>query len=386
MRAKDFLSEQKHISESLNKPYPIKLEKSEFNDYDFIARLDDGTPLHIMITFYDPSQSWLVEFYRDNRQDISNTGDAFRVFATVLAAIEKVIEEENPNRITFFAEKTEDGHDAASRIKLYNRLVQRHASDLGYNAEIRDANSGQTVMYILTRKQDISESTLNEFAAFHGTFRPSLARFKPLSHFGTYESAEERLHHLKTTNPKFADVGNGYIYELDLGIQNPGVVKDYPEIRDPGPSSMKKIAVWSKDLLRDPRFSSYTGTNPINKNPNSNGKDILKHFATLADSGYWADFPYTKFISLWINFLRDVGLDGLVYSNKVENVGSKSFVTFNPDQIQIKGKPKKISVQGITEEEVTEKWSAKYKRSINCNNPKGFSQRAHCQGRKKGKK
>ena len=32
---------------------------------------------------------------------------------------------------------------------------------------------------------------------------------------------------------------------------------------------------------------------------------------------------------------------------------------------------------------VSEGWSAKYKRSINCNNPKGFSQRAHCQGRKK---
>ena len=30
-----------------------------------------------------------------------------------------------------------------------------------------------------------------------------------------------------------------------------------------------------------------------------------------------------------------------------------------------------------------EKWSEKYKRSINCNNPKGFSQKAHCQGRKK---
>lgn len=34
---------------------------------------------------------------------------------------------------------------------------------------------------------------------------------------------------------------------------------------------------------------------------------------------------------------------------------------------------------------ITEKWSQKYKRSINCNNPKGFSQRAHCQGRKKNK-
>jgi len=35
------------------------------------------------------------------------------------------------------------------------------------------------------------------------------------------------------------------------------------------------------------------------------------------------------------------------------------------------------------EEEVTEKWSEKYKKSINCSNPKGFSQRAHCQGKKK---
>lgn len=32
---------------------------------------------------------------------------------------------------------------------------------------------------------------------------------------------------------------------------------------------------------------------------------------------------------------------------------------------------------------IDEKWSKKYKRSIDCNNPKGFSQRAHCAGRKK---
>lgn len=34
-------------------------------------------------------------------------------------------------------------------------------------------------------------------------------------------------------------------------------------------------------------------------------------------------------------------------------------------------------------ESANEAWSEKYKRSINCNNPKGFSQRAHCAGRKK---
>jgi hypothetical protein len=37
----------------------------------------------------------------------------------------------------------------------------------------------------------------------------------------------------------------------------------------------------------------------------------------------------------------------------------------------------------VNETQVNEKWTAKYKKSINCANPKGFSQKAHCAGRKK---
>ena len=37
----------------------------------------------------------------------------------------------------------------------------------------------------------------------------------------------------------------------------------------------------------------------------------------------------------------------------------------------------------VSEDYVEEKWSQKYKSSINCAHPKGFSQRAHCAGRKK---
>jgi len=33
-----------------------------------------------------------------------------------------------------------------------------------------------------------------------------------------------------------------------------------------------------------------------------------------------------------------------------------------------------------------EAWSKKYKKSIDCKNPKGFSQKAHCAGRKKKNK
>lgn len=35
-------------------------------------------------------------------------------------------------------------------------------------------------------------------------------------------------------------------------------------------------------------------------------------------------------------------------------------------------------------ENMNEKWSKKYKDSINCSNPKGFSQKAHCASKKKG--
>jgi len=43
----------------------------------------------------------------------------------------------------------------------------------------------------------------------------------------------------------------------------------------------------------------------------------------------------------------------------------------------------KLMALTTEQEELDEKWSNKYKRSINCNNPKGFSQKAHCQGKKK---
>jgi len=55
----------------------------------------------------------------------------------------------------------------------------------------------------------------------------------------------------------------------------------------------------------------------------------------------------------------------------------------------ISGGPPGISVredEELDEEEVEEKWSEKYKNSIDCNNPKGFSQKAHCQGKKKESK
>lgn len=50
---------------------------------------------------------------------------------------------------------------------------------------------------------------------------------------------------------------------------------------------------------------------------------------------------------------------------------------------QIKNVLKEYLIESDQNEDLTEKWSEKYKKSINCSNPKGFSQKAHCDGKSK---
>jgi hypothetical protein len=57
----------------------------------------------------------------------------------------------------------------------------------------------------------------------------------------------------------------------------------------------------------------------------------------------------------------------------VDEIGTSDVSAYVHQVKQILGVP----------EEVNEKWSQKYKSSINCASPKGFSQKAHCAGRKK---
>ena len=54
--------------------------------------------------------------------------------------------------------------------------------------------------------------------------------------------------------------------------------------------------------------------------------------------------------------------------------------------IELLDKPRPYTYTGTEKEDksMNEKWSKKYKNSINCSNPKGFSQKAHCASKKKG--
>ena len=141
------------VAEAFNNPYKTKSEKSEYGDVDMLAKLPDGTYLSIMFNKQqddDGEEITQVEFYRNNSQEVTGEGDAQRIFATVLTAIQQYVKKYKPARLSFSASKqVEQGQNAESRAKLYDRLVQRYAKAWGYRAF--RADNGDLVIYELSR-------------------------------------------------------------------------------------------------------------------------------------------------------------------------------------------------------------------------------------------
>jgi GNAT superfamily N-acetyltransferase len=148
-----------NVAETFDQPYKGKWEKSEYGDVDLNTKLPDGTNLSIMFNNQQGDEGEevvQVEFYRNNSQEVTGEGDAQRIFATVLDAIQKYIKKYKPQRLSFSASKQIDmdaddveHFNPESRAKLYTRLVQRYAGALGYQAQHSD--EGDVVIYQLTR-------------------------------------------------------------------------------------------------------------------------------------------------------------------------------------------------------------------------------------------
>ena len=155
-----------NVNETFDKPYKIlRWEKGDYGDVDAIARLDDNTFLSIMFnkgySQGTKEEAWSVEFHRNNSQEVTGEGDAQRVFATVLGAIQTFIKKYKPNRVIFSASKeVEPGQKSQSRANLYDRLVQRYAKSWGFKAF--RADTGNKVHYELSRiNKGVAEARTN---------------------------------------------------------------------------------------------------------------------------------------------------------------------------------------------------------------------------------
>ena len=83
------------------------------------------------------------------------------------------------------------------------------------------------------------------------------------------------------------------------------------------------------------------------------------------------------------HFIIPIKVGDVVLGGKFKNkrVVVKSIGKNEKGDITINNKPL-LKFRLIPKTEA-KKWSNKYKKSIDCNNPKGFSQKAHCAGKKK---
>jgi hypothetical protein len=161
MRAQEF------ATEALDQPYPVSFQETEYGDVDASVQLPDGTYLNIAFNLEendDGEETVVVRFDRGGSEEITGAGDAQRVFATVLSAIQEYITDYQPLRVNFSAtKKVEPKQKAASRFKLYDRMVQRYARAWGYRSF--RADNGELVTYELSKLNRGVSEVLNKTTA-----------------------------------------------------------------------------------------------------------------------------------------------------------------------------------------------------------------------------
>lgn len=150
---------KQNVDEAFDQPYPFKWEVYG-EAYDALVKLDDGSNLEININpEYDEegNEEWHVDFWRSSSIGVTGEGDAFRIFATVMAAMQDFIKREKPRRIVFTASKeVEPGQNSESRTDLYQRMVDRYARAWGFKVDV--GQSGPNTVFTLTRGFGIREN------------------------------------------------------------------------------------------------------------------------------------------------------------------------------------------------------------------------------------
>lgn len=157
-----------YIAELFEKPFPLNQIKkvNGWNEDGKIAYIDylytidpnlkpTGNNL-LSVEFYSDAKTkknWTISFARGGAIHITNQGDAARVFASVLHAVQDFITKNKPNTISFSALKGED--NIGSRVSLYTALIKRFAPKVGYELTNRvgyNDKSDDEVLFVLARK------------------------------------------------------------------------------------------------------------------------------------------------------------------------------------------------------------------------------------------
>ena len=142
------------INETFDNPYRLKATSYLYSSGKWDVKAYSDT--HEMVFKANrqagenpgPGAHWTYEFgtrpiHKSGMLDYDKTGegDAQRILATAVTALKAFIDEVEPAMITFTADKGDDG---ASRTKLYQRMVQRLAPQMGFKPIVQKGDSMDT--------------------------------------------------------------------------------------------------------------------------------------------------------------------------------------------------------------------------------------------------
>ncbi len=120
---KGIFAEEEQVNELFNKPYDTAPREDDDypDDWHYEFNTDDGSKY--VISVFDPYDYPMIAFaqLKDGEfiDDTTNTGDAFRILATVGEVIKKFVTDMEPDQFSFAGVV-----DDPSRLKLYDRIAQ----------------------------------------------------------------------------------------------------------------------------------------------------------------------------------------------------------------------------------------------------------------------
>lgn len=261
------------------------------------------------------------------------TGDAYKVFGTIIKIVQEYVEVHQPKALYFTADKDERG-----RVSLYKKLASSVDKALPNYVDGGPTDMGSGVAFMIMRK---GEEPIYEVAD------------SPYDYVQNVKTPDKRAYRFQT------DDGNLYrVQVFNRRSENENKLEIHFDLTD---------------MKTGKPITSQTGTG-----------DSIRVFSTVANilqKEVQQQEPTGVIIASKadddsrVKLYRTLARRATRLMPNYETAGEKMVTGADGNQY--------ITIELKRKESVNEKWSQKYKSSINCNNPKGFSQRAHCQGRKK---
>lgn len=140
MIIRDILKESV-IKEVFSQPYNYKVVEQDPMTFKAEFTTEDGRHVEFLAV---KIMYWSVEFEVDGKTSVTDKGDQYRIFATIVKIFKQFINDYDPDKVKFSAKK---GKIRDSRVRLYDRMIKKVISDSGYNYKRKDI--GNSMLYML---------------------------------------------------------------------------------------------------------------------------------------------------------------------------------------------------------------------------------------------